>query len=104
MALKIEIGECFGEKMGRVIEQDSRCEEFFNGRSVFQASNGFRIYSISHPDTGFPAPSVYVWGKSDGADNRIFPVESEEWLSKLRVAVREYNQASRSSVRTEIIE
>ncbi len=104
MALKIEIGECFGEKMGRVVEQNRICNEFNYGRNSFTASNGFHLFSLSHPDISMGSDGLYVRGFVRSSDNEPFKVPSEEWLDKLRVAVREYNQMPGPSAKTEIIE
>lgn len=91
--LKIEVGEVFGKKVLRIAEQTHRGLDF--GREVrgFIASNGFELYSCDKPEAPKASPGLqlYVRGNEAGHDLDVVVVQSEEWLAKLRVTVREYN-------------
>ncbi len=99
--MRIEIGYVFGEKMGRIIEQDFRGSSFNSGSNTFTASNGFMLTSEAFVDS--TPLRLFVRG-SDTRKEDLFKIPSEVWLGQLRVAVREFNQMRTPSARTEIIE
>ena len=102
--LVIEVLQTKWGKIWRVIEQTYRDKEFNNGKEKFEASNGFYIYSWDVPDCEFSqvaflgSYSICVRGKNSNGDYLVNRVLSEEWLAKLRVAVKGYNECQRKLV------
>lgn len=77
-------------KLVRVKEQTHRGDEFGIKTEIFIASTYFEIMSGDYPD--IKNGRFCVRGLDSSLDNEILAIPSEEYLAKLRVAVREYNE------------
>jgi len=95
--LVIEVLQMKWGKTWRVKEQTCRVDAFNNGKNCFRASSGFKLYSGQFPSNDIleDANLVFVRGQAHEFDNDVHSVVSEGWLSKLRVAVKEYNEYQR---------
>jgi len=81
-----------GRRLIGVVEQSSRGADFApDGGRQFMASNGFRLMSYAGPNPN--EDGMYVRGHDSRFDDDMEHVPSDEWLARLRVAVREYNEA-----------
>lgn len=80
----------------KIISQRYRGTDFNRGSIDFKSpTNGFSLISDSYPESYNydPArPVLCVWGRSRDLDNRPISIRGDEWLEKLRVAVKEYNE------------
>lgn len=102
--LVIEVQKKNGKINGRVQVQTHRRDDFgVAGSRDFHASNGIRLCSSASPEWSRPDNTLYVRGGSSPNDNSIFEVPDEGVLSKLRVAVKEYNEAFSDGRRYETI-
>ena len=100
-----------GLKYGHIIEQTHRGKEFSISKkgelsNSFEASNSFKLWSCHYPESYIPQDLkdftearkrdislgiLLVRGNITGYDDIPFPIPSEEWLSDLRIAIKEYN-------------
>ena len=92
--LKIRVGTLWNKKFLQIIEQTHRWDKFGDNSRVFCASNNFYLESSHTPQVreNYHEIKLFVRGIIEECDMDILPVPSEEWLAKLRVAVKEYNQ------------
>ena len=92
--LVIEVDTVFDKKAIRIKEQTHRCREFGVAASddcrEFVASNGFTLASQEYPS--LDANALFVRGGKLDRDHTVLLAPDGEWLAKLRVAVREYNE------------
>ena len=94
--LKLEVKHVKGWcTLLRIVEQTHRANEFGEDKRYFIASNGFGLRSAGSLD-GYPQVTYsdifYVRGCNCKKDNKVLIIPSEDYLSKLKVAVREYNE------------
>lgn len=87
-----------------IIEQTHRESEFGfkSGSNSFVASNGFVLASVAVPEVR--SDMLYVRGSNNDKDSVVMCVRSEELMSKLRIAVSEYNNYTEPKMPIEIIE
>ena len=90
--LVIEVQEVFGKKVLHIMEQTCRCRDFgLSGSTRFRADNNFLLYSEENPEWSM-GDSLHVRGSETHLDDTLIIVPSEEWLARLRIAVKQYNQ------------
>ena len=91
--LALEVIRTKWGKMLRVKEQTHKGNEFGKeDNNTYTASNGFLLSSYRYLLATEKDNGLCVRGDEEELDNAIATVPSEEWLKKLRVAVREYNE------------
>lgn len=77
---------------GWIVEQTHRGISFGKGFNTFVASNGFRLSSSINPEAKID--KLYVRGSTESDDTKRFKILDDVWLSRLIIAVREYNLAN----------
>ena len=80
----------------QIVKQTHRERIFTINEINFKASNGFKLYSISYPESDGINMQLCVRGSQSNKNNEKVSIPSKKWLKKCMVAVREYNSKKKT--------